>query len=177
MYDILHYQSPLGAMTLAAEGGHLTGAWFDGQKYFPNGLPAAHGTPATPVLEQTRAWLDRYFRGAEPGPLPPLRPEGTSFRTAVWALLLQIPYGETRTYGQLARALARQLGRETMSAQAVGGAVGHNPISILVPCHRVVGSDGSLTGYAGGVERKIRLLALERADLSRLSIPEHGTAL
>ena len=138
----------------------------------PEGAPQE-----TPVLEETKRWLDIYFAGREPDFLPPLHLAGSPFRQEVWALLRQIPYGETTTYRALAEAVARKRGLRRMSAQAVGGAVGHNPISIIVPCHRVVGSDGSLTGYAGGLERKVQLLRLEGVDMSRLYAPKKGTAL
>ena len=125
-----------------------------------------------PVFDQTQRWLDCYFSGKNPGFTPPLRPEGSPFRQAVWKILLQIPYGETITYKDIAEEIARQQGKQTMSAQAIGGAVGHNPISIIIPCHRVVGSDGSLTGYAGGIPKKVGLLTLEQANMSGLFIPK-----
>lgn len=156
--------TPLGRMTLASDGTHLIGAWFDGQKYDRAVLaPSAVRRPDLPVFVETRVWLDRYFRGEKPPALPPIRVRGSDFRRRISELLRAIPYGETRTYGDLARDVARALGRPHMSAQAVGGAVGHNPISILVPCHRVVGRNGELTGYAGGLDRKRALLELERA--------------
>ena len=124
------------------------------------------------------AWMCYTMpRFEEPGFLPPLHPAGSAFQQAVWALLLQIPYGQTVTYGELARQLAEKQGRPRMSAQAVGGAVGHNKISIIIPCHRVVGTGGSLTGYAGGIDRKVKLLALEQADMTRFFVPKTGTAL
>ena len=172
-----HYDSPLGGILLAADETGLTGLWFDGQKYFARDLPIQHTEQDTPVLSETRRWLDMYFTGREPDFLPPLHLAGSPFRQEVWALLRQIPYGETTTYRALAEAVARKRGLRRMSAQAVGGAVGHNPISIIVPCHRVVGSDGSLTGYAGGLERKVQLLRLEGVDMSRLYVPKKGTAL
>ena len=129
------------------------------------------------TITRARRWLDLYFAGREPGFLPPLHPAGSTFQQAVWALLLQIPYGQTVTYGELARQLAEKQGRPRMSAQAVGGAVGHNKISIIIPCHRVVGTGGSLTGYAGGIDRKVKLLALEQADMTRFFVPKTGTAL
>lgn len=158
------YDSPLGPITLAGEDGALTGLWFDGQKYFGAGLPA--GTPEGEplVFRQVRAWLDRYFRGEDPGPAPPLAPAGTVFQRAVWEVLREIPYGRTATYGQVAQASGRGLGRNT-SPRAAGSAVGRNPISLLIPCHRVVGAGGSLTGYAGGLERKEALLKLEGAEI------------
>lgn len=177
MVSIQHYDSPLGGILLAADEIGLTGLWFDGQKYFSLNLPADAVEQETPVLSETRRWLTRYFAGTNPGALPPLHPAGSPFRQAVWQILLQIPYGQTTTYGEIARLLASQKGLSHMSAQAVGGAVGHNPISIVIPCHRVVGTNGSLTGYAGGIDKKIRLLELEQADLSRFSVPKQGTAL
>lgn len=152
-----HYASPLGPILLAADETGLTGLWFEGQKYFPSFLGVDYQEKETPVLTETARWLDVYFSGKDPDILPPLHPQGSPFRQAVWNILLTIPRGQTMTYGEIARRLG------VHSAQAVGGAVGHNPISILIPCHRVVGSDGSLTGYAGGVERKARLLQLEGA--------------
>ena len=166
MTYIQHYDAPLGRILLAADEVGLTGLWFDGAKYFADGLPAEHTERETPILSEARRWLDLYFAGREPG-----------FQQAVWALLLQIPYGQTVTYGELARQLAENQGRPRMSAQAVGGAVGHNKISIIIPCHRVVGTSGSLTGYAGGIDRKVKLLALEQADMTRFFVPKTGTAL
>ena len=158
------YDSPLGPITLAGEDGALTGLWFDGQKYFGAGLPAGTPEGEPPVFRQVRAWLDRYFRGEDPGPAPPLAPAGTAFQRAVWEVLREIPYGRTATYGQVAQAAGRGLGRNT-SPPAAGSAVGRNPISLLIPCHRVVGAGGSLTGYAGGLERKEALLKLEGAEI------------
>lgn len=153
---IAHYSSPLGSMTLASDGTALIGLWFDGQKYFADTLKEVQTlSPNLPVFDQTRQWLDIYFSGKEPTFTPPLLIQGSPFRKQVWQLLLEIPYGRTMTYGEIAQKL------QCKSAQAVGGAVGHNPISIIIPCHRVIGADGSLTGYAGGVERKASLLKLE----------------
>lgn len=157
MLFLTHYASPLGPILLAADETGLTGLWFEAQKYFPSFLGVDYQEKETPVLTETVRWLDVYFSGKDPGFLPPLHPQGSPFRQTVWDILLTIPRGQTMTYGEIARRLG------VRSAQAVGGAVGHNPISILIPCHRVVGSDGSLTGYAGGVERKARLLQLEGA--------------
>lgn len=157
MLFLTHYASPLGPILLAADETGLTGLWFEAQKYFPSFLGVDYQEKETPVLTETARWLDVYFSGKDPGFLPPLHPQGSPFRQTVWDILLTIPRGQTMTYGEIARRLG------VHSAQAVGGAVGHNPISILIPCHRVVGSDGSLTGYAGGVERKARLLQLEGA--------------
>ena len=172
-----HYESPLGGILLAADDTGLTGLWFEGQKYFARTLDAVHQEQETAVLSEARRWLDVYFSGREPDFTPPLHPVGSPFRRAVWELLLQIPYGQTTTYGALARQLAAKQGKTRMSAQAVGGAVGHNEISIIIPCHRVVGTSGSLTGYAGGIEKKVRLLQLEHADMSRFFVPTNGTAL
>ena len=177
MTFIQPYDSPLGDILLAADETGLTGLWFEGEKYFANNLPQKHIRQETPILSETKRWLDIYFTGKEPDFMPPLHPIGFSFRQAVWSILLQIPYGQTVTYGEIAQQLARQQGIARMSAQAVGGAVGHNEISILIPCHRVVGSGGSLTGYAGGLENKIKLLTLEGADLGGLYRPTKGTAL
>lgn len=167
------YNSPMGGILLAADEIGLTGVWFDGQKYFARGLPKERAERNTPVLSAARHWLDVYFTGREPDFMPPLNPVGSGFQRAVWELLLQIPYGQTTTYGALAQKLAQQQGLAHMSAQAVGGAVGRNKISILIPCHRVVGTGGRLTGYAGGVDRKAGLLELEH---SGLCIPRRGTA-
>ena len=168
--------SPLGGMLLAADEIGLTGLWFGGQKYFARGLPAERTERSTPVLTEAKRWLDLYFSGREPDFIPPLHPAGSAFRRAVWQILLQVPYGQTITYGEIARQLAEKRGLARMSAQAVGGAVGHNEVSVIIPCHRVVGTNGSLTGYAGGIGKKVRLLELERADISRFYVPKNGTA-
>lgn len=166
MDTIFTLSSPLGPLHLAADGPTLTGLWLEGQKYFAATLTGREQTARLPVFDEARCWLETYFSGKIPGPLPLLAPRGSAFRQEVWKLLLEIPRGETTTYGALAERLRTQ--GVTASAQAVGGAVGHNPISILIPCHRVVGNDGSLTGYAGGLDKKRMLLELEGADLSRL---------
>ena len=169
MTYVSHYDSPLGGITMTSDGAALTGLWFDGQKYFPEGLPAgshACTQAAGRVFAQAAEWLDVFFSGREPDFTPPLHPEGSDFRKAVWRILLSIPRGQTLTYGEIAERIAGERGLPRMSAQAVGGAVGHNPISIIIPCHRVIGSDGSPTGYAGGLERKRRLLELEGVLLS-----------
>ena len=181
------YQSPVGEFTLCADagadpdGGTLRGLWMQGQKYFGAGLPAPMTSVATcdnAVLSQATAWLDAYFGGERPSPRDlPLDPTGTPFRRLVWGILQEIPYGQTITYGEVARQVARTQGRATMASLAVGGAVGHNPLSVIVPCHRVVGADGSLTGYAGGLDRKLWLLGHEGVDTSRLYRPARGTAL
>ena len=171
------YQSPIGEILLAADEIGLTGVWFDGEKFYADGLDPEHEEKELPVFETARKWLDIYFTGKEPDFMPPVHMIGSPFRLSVWELLRKIPYGETVTYGELAKMVAEKRGLSRMSAQAVGGAVGHNEISIIVPCHRVVGSDGSLTGYAGGVDRKERLLTLEGVDMEKLFVPTKGTAL
>ena len=160
---IYHYNSPLGSITLASDGKSLTGLWLDGQKYFPYKLISESIETELPIFTQTCNWLDIYFSGRIPDFTPPIFLQTTPFRKAVYDILLTIPYGHTMTYGEIANIIANQKGVERMSAQAIGGAVGHNPISIIIPCHRVVGADGSLTGYAGGLDRKIELLKLEKA--------------
>ena len=177
MTFLQHYNSPLGGILLAADEIGLTSLWVDGQKYFARDLPAEHVEQNTPVLSEAKRWLDIYFTGREPDFTPPLHPIGSVFRQAVWEILLQIPYGQTTTYGEIARQLAAKLGLPRMSAQAVGGAVGHNEISIIIPCHRVVGTSGSLTGYAGGIDKKVKLLELEHTDMTELFVPEKGAAL
>ena len=157
-----HYNSPLGNILIASDGSAITGLWFEGQKYFAAALDPEHEERSLPVFTQTERWLDLYFSGRAPDFTPPLRWKATSFRGIVWEILLTIPYGKTMTYGEIAAKTAAQRGIRAMSAQAVGGAVGHNPIALIVPCHRVIGADGSLTGYAGGLERKRKLLKLEK---------------
>lgn len=177
MTFIQHYNSPLGGILLAADEIGLTGLWFNGQKYFARSLPAGYTEQNTPALSEAKRWLEVYFTGKEPDFMPPLHIVGSAFRRAVWEILLQIPYGKTTTYGEIARQLAKKQKLPRMSAQAVGGAVGHNEISIIIPCHRVVGTNGSLTGYAGGIDKKIKLLELEHTDMSSFFVPKSGTAL
>jgi methylated-DNA-[protein]-cysteine S-methyltransferase len=187
------YQAPMGAITASAQDDAITGLWFDGQKYFPPGVQAWSVAPDYPVFTQLSAWLDAYFAGENPSVTFPLAPRGSQFRQDVWRILLEIPYGQTTTYGAIARQLAserdsadkqgghgqekrgaseqvvegsgkqvaKKSDKRVVAAQAVGGAVGHNPISIVIPCHRVLGSTGGLTGYAGGLDKKIALLKLE----------------
>ncbi len=155
------YQTPMGEMLLAADETGLTGLWFDEGRYFAEGLNEEHEEKELPVFASARRWLDIYFDGRDPDFMPPLHMIGSPFRLSVWKHLLEIPYGKTATYGELAKIMAEERGLARMSAQAVGGAVGHNPISIIVPCHRVIGANGSLTGYGGGLDKKERLLALE----------------
>ena len=165
MQYISHYSSPLGDILLAADSAGLTGLWFEGQKYFALNLDKEHEEKEIPLFAEAKRWLDIYFSGKEPDFSVPLHFTGTEFQNEVWELLLAIPYGQTTTYGELAKRIAGKRGVKHMSAQAVGGAVGHNNISVIVPCHRVVGTNGSLTGYAGGIDKKIKLLELEKADI------------
>ena len=166
-----HYDSPLGGITMASDGTALIGLWFDGQKYFADVLDAEHEEKPLPIFEQTDKWLDIYFSGKAPDFTPPLNMKTTEFRKTVWNIMLSIPFGQTMTYGQIAAQIAKQKGLETMSAQAVGGAVGHNAISLMIPCHRVVGANGNLTGYAGGIDKKVKLLEMEGADMGCLFVP------
>lgn len=160
MHYLSRYSSALGEILLSADETGLTGLWFEGQKNLPQN---AYPEVETPILRAAKDWLDRYFSGQAPELTVPLHPTGTAFQLEVWQLLCAIAYGQTTTYGEIAAQIAKRRGIANMSAQAVGGAVGRNPIAILIPCHRVLGADGSLTGYAGGLNRKIKLLELERA--------------
>lgn len=164
MTALFRYPSPLGELLLASDGTHLTGLWLEGQKYYAAGVEDIAAEEYLSVFDEAAAWLDAYFGGQNPDPsCLPLCPAGTTFRQQVWQLLLEIPYGETVTYGQLAKEYEAKFGQKT-SPRAVGGAVGHNPISVIIPCHRVVGGDGTLTGYAGGMNRKNFLLDLEQKN-------------
>lgn len=170
------YASPVGLLTIAGDGESITGLWIENQKYFgyvPGGDMRGNDLP---VFEKTREWLDLYFSGKEPDFMIPLHAKGSVFREAVWEILRAIPYGSVITYGEISKRLEKSSGKR-VSAQAAGGAVGHNPISILIPCHRVVGANGSLTGYAGGIGKKAWLLTLEGADMQHLFVPSKGTAL
>ena len=158
-----HYSSPLGGITLASNGTHLIGLWFDGQKYFADTLQNPVQEESLPIFKDTCRWLDMYFSGKKPSFTPPIQMRTTPFPKQVWEILLQIPYGHTMTYGEISDKIAKEKGIKKMSAQAVGGAVGHNSISLIIPCHRVVGANGNLTGYAGGLDKKIYLLKLEGA--------------
>lgn len=157
-----YYDSPLGRIMLAADGQALTGLWFEGQKYFADKLDRDHRQKKLPVFEQAEKWLTLFLDGKAPDFTPPLSMKGTPFQKEVWEELLAIPFGQTTTYAEIAIKIAKRRGLASMSAQAVGNAVAHNPISLIIPCHRVIGSDGSLTGYAGGLEKKVWLLAMER---------------
>ena len=158
-----HYDSPLGGITLASDGEALTGLWFDGQNYFADTLGMEHEVKCLPVFKDTCRWLDIYFSGKAPDFTPMLKMCESPFRKQVWEILLTIPFGRTMTYGEIAAVIAGGDGLKQMSARAVGGAVGHNPISLIIPCHRVVGANGNITGYAGGIEKKRYLLEMERA--------------
>lgn len=159
------YQTPFGEVILTAEGSMLTGLWFTEQGR--QSLGSKKQEQKSPILEETKRWLDIYFTGKEPNFMPKIKIPGSIFQIEVWEILRQIPYGETMTYGEIAKMVARKRGVERMSAQAVGHAVGKNKIAIIIPCHRVIGSDGRIVGYAGGVERKIQLLALEKRYLQQ----------
>jgi methylated-DNA-[protein]-cysteine S-methyltransferase len=171
--------SPVGEITLACNGENLVGLWIEGQKYYGDTIPEEMvRDDNVPIFVAAKKWLDRYFAGESPAISElPLAPIGGAFRREVWNILCEIPYGKVITYGDIAKKIAVKMGKTSMSAQAVGGAVGHNPISIIIPCHRVVGTNGSLTGYAGGIETKIKLLELEGVDMAQLFTPTKGTAL
>ena len=179
MFHTTRHTSPLGPILLAADGSKLVGLWFEGQKYFGDTVRGGFSEKNDlPVLVAAKAWLDAYFAGKKPAIADlDLAPIGGAFRKSVWEILCEIPYGDVITYGDIARKMAARMNRKTMSSQAVGGAVGHNPISVIIPCHRVVGSNGSLTGYAGGIDRKITLLELEGVAVSNFFKPKKGTAL
>lgn len=179
MYYKTDYDSPLGKILIVSDEKSLIGLWLDGQKYYLDSLKQEpKQNEKIEILEKTRKWLDRYFRGEKPiiNELQ-LAPIGNEFRQHVWKILCEIPYGETMTYGEIAKKMASIMNKKSMSAQAVGNAVGHNPISIIIPCHRVVGKNGNLTGYAGGIEKKIQLLKLEQVNMDKMFIPKKGTAL
>lgn len=165
MQYISHYESPLGTMLMACDEIGLTGLWLDGQKYYASCLLAGCLEKNTRIFEETKHWLSIYFSGREPDFMPALHLMGSPFRLEVWEILRRIPYGTVITYGEIAKEIAGNRGAGKMSARAVGGAVGHNPVSIIVPCHRVVGVNGRLTGYAGGLDKKIKLLTLEKAPV------------
>lgn len=180
MFYSAEYPSPVGMITLACdENDSLIGTWIDRQKYHGSAiLDTAIADNERPIFNKTKKWLDKYFAGENPDIFElPLDPVGSNFRQGVWEILCKIPYGEVITYGDIAKQMAAKMGKQKMSSQAVGGAVGHNPISIIIPCHRVVGASGSLTGYGGGIQIKVKLLELEGVDLSRFFVPTKGTAL
>lgn len=176
MYYSTHCLSPVGELMLASDGESLVGLWMSGQKYFAGTIaePMAE-KPELPVFQAAHRWLGKYFDGKQPSISElPLSPGGSDFRRAVLKILCEIPYGEVMTYGVIAGKMAAQMEKRSMSSQAVGGAVAHNPISIIIPCHRVVGTDGSLTGFSGGIDKKIKLLELEGVDMSRFFVPKSG---
>lgn len=179
MLYTMHYDSPIGRLLLMEKEEALTGLWIEGQKYFLGMLREnMEEKKDSSILNRTKDWLDRYFRGEKPQISElTLEPMGSEFRKEVWKILCEIPYGEVTTYGDISRKIADNRGIDRMSAQAVGQAVGHNPISIIIPCHRVVGTGGSLTGYAGGLQRKVSLLTLEGVSMENLFVPAKGTAL
>ncbi len=172
------YNSPVGKILLATKEDALIGLWIEGQKHCLHSLRnEGLFEKETPTAQKAKKWLDRYFGGEKPeiGELQ-LAPIGSAFAQSVWQILCQIPYGSTITYGAIASQIAKRQGQSTFSAQAVGGAVGHNPISIIIPCHRVIGAGGNLTGYAGGIDKKIKLLTHEGVDISGFFIPKNSTA-
>ncbi len=179
MYYCTNYASPIGDIVLGSNETHIVGLWMKGQKYFGDTVDEELiENNELDVLCQAKGWLDEYFAGKRPGlNRLPLAPIGNEFRQCVWQLLKEIPYGETTTYGKIAKEAAVRLGKKSMSSQAVGGAVGHNPISIIIPCHRVVGANGSLTGFSGGIDKKIWLLEHEGTDMTSFFRPKKGTAL
>lgn len=179
MYYTTYYRSPIGMIKLVADGESLLGLWMEGHKYYFFAIPGETKEDNNlPIFKNTGNWLDRYFAGKQPVASElPLAPIGGEFRQGVWEILCQIPYGQVITYGDIAKKMADRMGKAVMSAQAVGGAVGHNPISIIIPCHRVVGANGNLTGYAGGVKKKLWLLVHEGMDAKNFVFPKKGTAL
>jgi len=176
MYYLTTHPSPIGKYTLACDGENLVGLWLEGQKYHGATIPEKMiEKNDVPIFDIVTKWLDRYFAGEKPAISElPLAPIGSEFRQDVWRILCEIPYGKVITYGSIAKKMAAKMNKKSMSSQAIGGAVGHNPISIIIPCHRVVGTNGSLTGYAGGIGKKVRLLELEGVDMSRLFVPAKG---
>lgn len=179
MYGTEYDTGLIGSLTLASDGEGLVGCWFEHDRFFGQGVRGEALEPMDdlPVFDRARDWLDRYFAGERVSPAGlPLAPRGSDFQLRVWDLLTEIPYGETVTYGQLAQRMAAASGKGA-SARAVGGAVGRNPLCVIVPCHRVVGAGGNLTGFGGGIATKVKLLELERVDMSGLYVPKTGTAL
>ncbi|MWP49496.1 MULTISPECIES: methylated-DNA--[protein]-cysteine S-methyltransferase [unclassified Gilliamella] len=179
MFYLCNYSSPIGLITLASQHNKLVGAWIEGEKYFAHTINTkTEEKPNLAIFNSTKKWLDDYFSGKRPNPYQlELAPNGTPFRQLVWEVLYKIPYGEVITYGDIAKQIALKTNKTSMSSQAVGGAVGHNPISIIIPCHRVIGANGNLTGYAGGIDKKIQLLQHEEVNTTQLIIPTKGTAL
>lgn len=170
-----YYESPIGQLAMTSDGKNITGLWLPNHEDFELKFNEKLFEADLIIFNKAVAWLDDYFLGNNPVIDFPLKAEGTEFRKQVWEILLDIPYGETITYGEIAKQMAQIRGKKTMSAQAVGGAVGNNPISIMIPCHRVVGKDGNLTGYGGGIDTKIELLKLEQMDMNAYYKPKHST--
>ena len=170
------YSSPLGEITMKSDGKALTGLWFEKHRYADIPGEGEYEEKELPVFEETKRWLDAYFDGRDPGFTPEIAYDVSDFAAMVMEEMLKIPYGKTVTYGDIAGRISERTGKKPC-AQAVGGAVGHNPISLVVPCHRVVGRSGSLTGYGGGIDRKVALLKLEKTDMSGMFVPKKGTAL
>ncbi len=168
MEFICKYNSPIGELTLESDGKNLTGLWFENQQHYGNGLLKKYTEKDLPIFKQTKLWLDTYFQGKNPDFTPPLKTNGTVFREKVWEILRTIPYGTTVTYGEIAKEIETARNMKKLSAQAVGGAVGHNPIGIIIPCHRVIGASNNLTGYTGGLDKKVSLLKIEGVDTSLL---------
>lgn len=179
MYYSTTYLSPICTITLACDGDNLIGLWMEGQRFHGGPVPESMiEKEDIPIFDAAKAWLDRYFAGERPATSElPLAPMGGEFRQGVWDILCQIPYGQVITYGDIAKKMAEKMNKKCMSSQAIGGAVGHNPISIIIPCHRVVGAKGNLTGFGGGISRKIQLLEHEGVDMSRMFVPKKGNAL
>lgn len=178
MYYKTTYSSPIGLLTIASDGESIIGLWMKNQKYFGSNIKNLTENNDIKIFKTTKKWLDKYFSGDKPNINElPLKPIGSDFRQDVWNILCEIPYGQVITYGDIANRIAQKRNKKTMSAQAVGGAVGHNPISIIIPCHRVVGTNKSLTGFAGGLDKKIKLLTHEGIDIAKLKVPTKGTAI
>lgn len=175
MFYLCNYLSPMGSITLASQHNKLVGAWIEGEKYFAHTINTqTEQNPNLPIFNSTKKWLDDYFSGKQPNLYQlELAPTGTSFRHLVWEILCKIPYGKVMTYGDIAKQIALKTNKTSMSSQAVGGAVGHNPISIIIPCHRVIGANGNLTGYAGGIDKKIKLLQHEGVDTTPFFVPKN----
>ena len=170
-----YYDSPVGKLFIASDGENIIGLCIEGQKYYLDKIEKEGILKDDlAIFKKTKKWLDRYFKQEKPEVSEiSLAPEGNTFRQYIWELLCEIPYGETITYGELAKKVAKKLNKPSMSAQAVGNAVGHNPISIIIPCHRVVGKNGSLTGYAGGIDKKIKLLEIENVNMEKFFVPKN----
>ena len=177
MIYFFKYNSPVGLLVISSDGQNITGVWFEGQKYFANIMDGDAIEKDLPIFNSARKWFNLYFSGEEPGFTMLLAPKGSEFRQAVWKIICKIPFGKVITYGDIAKQLEKRFNGRKVSARVVGGAVGHNPISIVIPCHRVVGSNGSLTGYAGGLDKKIQLLELEKVQMDKFFVPKKGTVL